>query len=109
MLCTGHTYTLKHLFNLDLTDVPSLSVVVEGKESPIQHSHMTVSDFLDQPEWGETKWVFLFTTHEEIPCFVALNNQEVLKLVTVEEPVDNDLDYWVVPKSHPREQYGSSK
>tara|TARA_B100000214_G_scaffold10058_1_gene7217 strand:+ start:12913 stop:13125 length:213 start_codon:yes stop_codon:yes gene_type:complete len=70
---------------------------------------MTVSDFLDQPEWAETKWVFLFTTHEEIPCFVASNSQEVLKLVTVEEPVDRYLDYWIVPKSHPREQYGVSK
>lgn len=103
MLVAGYTYSLARIYQEDLTDIPSLSVIVNGEEATIQQSHMAVKDFLDDPAWAQSEWVYLLTTNEEIPCFVALNNDKVLNLVTVSDSIYGG--YWVVPKSHPREEY----
>ena len=103
MLNVGYTYTLAKIYQEDLTDIPNLSVIVNGEDCPIQQSHMTVKDFLDNPDWAQSEWVYLLTTNEEIPCFAALNSDKVLNLVDVSESIYGG--YWVVPKSHPREEY----
>jgi hypothetical protein len=102
----GQIYTLAIIeMALELRDSPSLCVLIDGREWPIQNSHLTVEQLLSVPGLGATRWRYSRTTHEWIPCFHAVEPDKVLACIDVARGYDTLFkrrDYWLTPKGFER-------
>lgn len=76
----GRVYTLREIVrDLELLDAPSLGFA----DGVIQDAHCTCEQLLAVPGLADTEWKYICTTHEWIPVFKAVNNDEVRKCVDV--------------------------
>jgi hypothetical protein len=103
----GRVYALQDILTrLDLDDSPSLTFVYKGYETCIQDSHITNEQLLTTDLW-KTHWRYERTTHEWIPIFRAVDNDQVASLCDIEESrcPYSDAKWWVTPKGFPRKQY----
>lgn len=108
-------YTFAQLDSLDLRDMPSLCLVIDGEFQVIQTSHLTQAEHIESnPLWAETKWEFILETSEWIPIFHYRGDISILDELLDVEPLidphmkpDQGYGLYVVPKGYPREQYYS--
>uniref|UniRef100_A0AAU7PG37 Uncharacterized protein n=1 Tax=Burkholderia phage vB_BgluM-SURPRISE13 TaxID=3159457 RepID=A0AAU7PG37_9VIRU len=108
----GEIYTLADINSkLYLRDSPCLLFRHEGKDVPIQDSHLeeTMDKLVDG--LGETQWTYIRETEEWIPVFRAVDDAEVLKFVDIEREIDpfqkepEKLGWHATPKGFPQQQY----
>jgi hypothetical protein len=106
----GWAYTLREILEeLDLDDSPSLLVALNGRCGPVQDSHLTDKQLLSVPGIAETRWEYIRTTHEWIPCFTYVGEVDVIKACIQWEPYlkfdkTDSGAWWITPVGFPRQQ-----
>ena len=88
---SGMIYTYKEITSLTLSDSPCLLFYHQDTQYVIQDSHMDQESMLNV--FSESRWRYVYTTHEEIPIFDSVD--DIQHLVDIQE-------YWVTPKGYPR-------
>lgn len=91
----GSVYTLKEIEkDLYLRDSPFLFFDAEGRKV-IQTSHGS-GDLSDYEEWADIRFTFIRETHEWIPLFnvVAEDNEKLLQLLDSGEVRGSETLYW---------------
>lgn len=95
----GNTYTLTEVMKkLDLDDQPFLLVQFDSEKCPIQLSHFDYEELLAIPEWEQTRWVYIRTTHEWIPLFECVDSKSVKDLLCIKNDSDG---ITISPKQYP--------
>jgi hypothetical protein len=102
----GQIYTVRDIYNLALTDTPSLMFKYQDAHVPIQQAHVTVDQLLSMPGFADVKFRYSHTTWLETPIFLLCEDEEIFNFVNVESVWDDvfeEHDVWVTPKEFPRE------
>lgn len=105
----GVIYTTEQLAKLHLLDSPCLRVMdASFMLQTVQDAHFTDEQLLAVPGFAELGWRYLYTTHEWIPIFVAVDPKLAWACLDSEpdrSPYCDEGTLWVTPKGLPREQY----
>lgn len=105
----GQIYTARAVYDLDLPDSPCLMVRIEGKQQPVQTSHVSDTELLSDPTFAGTEWEYRYTTNEWIPVFEYAGTTPLNEFLTWEpykDPYYADRGwFWVTPRHCPRVQY----
>lgn len=106
-----HIYKFYELDLLRLPDSPALNISVNGKEHPIQDSHVTSKQVIEKcPTFKNSLWEYLGETDECIPIFRYVGPQDQIKDLIDTEPYKSPFGrsgqggLWVTPKGLPRVQ-----
>lgn len=72
-------YTFEQIQTLHLSDRPHLGFWKDEQRQCVQDSHY-IPEHAILAGWGPTRWRYLRTTHESIPVFQAVDDQEIIDL-----------------------------
>lgn len=92
MLTRGQVYTLEQLESFSLSDAPFLMVEHEDHYYPVQTSHLTAEQLMNDLGWANTEWKYRYTTDEWIPIFYATIhfNMELVDIVPTPDSFGDD-------------------